>query len=197
MSVGPFLRPAEETWCVWTRTGAICACPGQTRCTARPTWAPTPTRTRRRPCLAPCPTTPRPPGPWSAASASSWMRTISVLVSRTNPSSRSAFLLKLVWHRRNNRPAVVLQLMQQSSPVFWSQIFYKDTSCMFHIIIPCKLRYDSVLLFKQESHFHEKSNVFMRQTAIWWQVICQFIKSLPFMIMVLSMREKVALHLKC
>lgn len=146
MNVGLSPRPAEETWCVSTRTVAIYVSPAQTRCIDHRTWVLIPMFIHRpqRPALFP--TTPLLQDPSSAALASSWMKTINVLVSGRNLSSVFSFLLKPLWHCRNNCPAVVLQLQQQSSPVFWNPIFFKDTGYMFHIIIiQCKLRYDSIL----------------------------------------------------
>lgn len=154
MNVGLFLRPAEETWCVSTRMVAIYASPEQTQCIDHRTWVLIPMFIHRPQHQALFPTTLLLQDLWSAALVSSWMKTISVLVSRRNLSSVLSFLLKVVWHCRNNYPVVVLQLLQQSSPVFSSPIFLKATGCMFHIIIiQCKLRYDSILLFRLEPTF--------------------------------------------
>lgn len=163
MNVGLFLRPAEETWCVSTRMVAIYVSPEQTQCIDHRIWVLIPMFIHRPQHQALFLTTLLLQDLWFADLVSSWMKTISVLVSSRNLSSVFSFILKLVWHCRNNRLAIVLQLLQQSSPVFWSTIFFKDMRCMFHItIIQCKLRYDSILLFDQESHFHERSNVFMK-----------------------------------
>lgn len=85
MNAGPSLRPAEATWCVWTKMAGICASPEPTQCiegpTRTPTQTPTQVRTQQLPHRCQLQTTPQFRGLSCAALDSRWMKATSVWVS--------------------------------------------------------------------------------------------------------------------